>query len=199
MSDRPRPEVADGEPYAGDLVAVVDESAHRAGSGLYYVVGAAVVLSPSAVTDDLKALVSTRTNPIHWSREGPAMREAVIEILCTSAVAAVAHWSSTGRRGQLGVRADLLARIVTWAHHEGVDHLVIESSDETINRRDRQTLARHPLGIEGVLGLRYDHRSKAEPLLWLADAVAGCVGDHLMGKGSPGYEKLVAAGVLPPI
>lgn len=41
--------------------------------------------------------------------------------------------------GRLGHRN--AATTLTWACHEGVDHLVIESSDETINRRDRQTPA----------------------------------------------------------
>ena len=199
MTDRPRPEVADGQPFAGDVVAVVDESVHEAGGGVYYVVGAAVVVDPTRVTAELRALIKERSNVVHWAREGPAMRTRVLDVLCESAVAASVQWSATGRRGQIETRARLLTEIATWVYGEGADHLVIESSDTTMNRRDRQTLARHPMATEGGLVFRYDHRSKQEPLLWLADTVASAVGEHLIGKGSGAYERLVEARLLPPL
>ena len=199
VSGRTQPTVADGAPFAGELVAVVDESGHDAGGGVYYVVSAVVVINPAEVTAVLRALVSARLNPIHWAREGPNMRRQVIDVLCETVVAATVRWSPTGRRGQLDLRAELLEQIATWVHGEVVDHLVIEASDERTNIRDRQVLARHPLQSAGGLGYVYDHRSKREPLLWLADAVAGAVGEHLIGKHSAAFERLVAAGVIAPL
>ena len=126
------------------------------------------------------------------------MRSRVVDVLCESAAAVSVEWAPTGRRRQVETRAKLLTEIVTWVHGHGVDHLVIEAGDATMNLQDRRTLARHPLAASG-LGFRYDHRSKQEPLLWLADAVAGAVGEHLIGKGSGPYERLIAAGLLGPL
>lgn len=197
MTDRVQPEVADGQPFAGDLVAVVDESAHDAGGGVYYVVGAAVVLEPAAVTVQLHSLIAERKRVVHWASEGPAMRTRLLDVLCEVAVAATVQWAPAGRRGQIGKRSELLTEIATWANGEGVEHLVIEAGDNRTNVEDRRTLARHPLALGEGLGFRYDHRSKQEPLLWLADAVAGVVGEHLIGKGSEPYRRLVAADLLP--
>ncbi len=199
MSGRRIHSLADGQPIVGDLVGLVDESGHEARGGVYYVVGAAVVVQPAEVAGLLQALVAERTNVVHWAREGPAMRQRLLDLMCDSVAAARVLWSATGRTGQVVARAQLLTGIATWANGEGVEHLIIESSDERMNLRDRQTLAQHPLSDQGGLGSVYDHRSKNEPLLWIADAVAGAFGEHLIGKGSTAFEQLVRAGVLPPM
>ena len=120
----------------------------------------------------------------------------MLTLMVGSIVGATVQWSSAGRRGQMNARGEMLSVIATWAHAEGVDHLVIEAGDEAINLRDRQVLARHPLQEGGGLRFHYDHRSKSEPLLWIADALAGAVGEHLIGKNSAAYDRLVTAGVV---
>jgi hypothetical protein len=199
MTEREGPRVADGEPFVGQLVGVLDESAHQAAAGVYYVVGVAVVLNATDVTGKVRSLIEHRTNPIHWMREGPAMRSRIVELLGEVVVGATIRWSSVGRRGQLSLRSDLLGSVARWAAAEGVDHLVIESADDAINMRDRQTLGRLLRDNVDMRSFHYDHRSKAEPLLWLADALAGAVGDHLIGKDSAAYERLVELGVISPV
>jgi hypothetical protein len=76
---------------------------------------------------------------------------------------------------------------------------MIESGDESINLRDRQVLARLARDRGEPFGFQHDHRSKAEPLLWLADALAGAVGEHLAAKSSSAYERLVELGLIEPV
>jgi hypothetical protein len=199
VTDRVGPEVADGEPLAGEIVGVVDESAHQAAGGVYYVVGAAVVLQATDAVDRLRALVAHRSNAIHWSREGPEMRDRLIGVLADVVVSAKVRWAPAGRRGQLALRSELLSSIAVWADGEGIDHLMIESGDESINLRDRQVLARLARHRCEPFGFQYDHRTKAEPLLWLADALAGAVGEHLAAKNSSAYERLVELGLIEPV
>jgi len=54
--------------------------------------------------------------------------------------------------------------------------------------------ASHPEA--GGVPFVYDWRSKAEPLLWIADAIAGAVGEHVSGKDDQWFARLDAAGVI---
>jgi len=48
----------------------------------------------------------------------------------------------------------------------------------------------------GGAPFRYDWRSKAEPLLWIADAACGIAADHLLGRRPENYERLHALGLI---
>jgi hypothetical protein len=43
---------------------------------------------------------------------------------------------------------------------------------------------------------RYDWRSKSERVLWLADAIAGAAGEHLVGKDDTWWQLLHDLGVV---
>ena len=64
-----------------------------------------------------------------------------------------------------------------------------------MNQRD-QSVILDSFRDEGWAPFRYDWRSKAERLLWTADAVSGIVAAHLLGKGSEHYDRLNAGGLL---
>ena len=51
-------------------------------------------------------------------------------------------------------------------------------------------------GNDGGVPFRYDWRSKAEPLLWIADATSGIVAAHLLGQRSNHYDRLSAGGLI---
>ncbi len=196
MTDRIIPAVADGKPIEGDLVAVIDESSpQNAAGGVTYVVAIAALFDPARALARLNGLFAAdRRRPFHWEREGVVARTRMIEIAAEVGVVATAHYSHVGRRGQASARRVMLAEMVRDAASEGVDHLVIEASDAATVGRDRAVLLQTFESTGGV-PFRYDWRSKSERLLWLADAIAGAVGEYLVGKEAVWWEKLNDFGV----
>lgn len=197
MTDRIIPDVADGSPINGDLVAVIDESspANTAG-GITYVVAIAALFEPARAVSELNQLFSTdRRRPFHWEREGTVARTRIIEIAAQLGVVATAHYAHVGRRGQARARQAMFRRIVIDAASEGVDHLVIEASDAATVGRDRLALLQ-TFEPAGGVPFTYDWRSKSERLLWPADAIAGAVGEYLVGKDPIWWEMLNDLGIV---
>jgi aspartate oxidase len=197
VADRIRPEVADGAPIEGDLVAVIDESSpQNTAGGVTYVVAIAALFDPHRALASLGALFTAdRRRRFHWEREGTIARTRIIEIAAEIGVVATAHYAHVGRRGQSRARQGMLAEMVRDAAADGVDHLVIEASDAATVGRDRVTLLRTFEGTGGV-PFRYDWRSKSERVLWLADAIAGAAGEHLVGKDDTWWQLLHDLGVV---
>lgn len=187
------PAVADGHPIHGDLLAVLDESTPaNSGGGVAYVVTTAAVFQPNEVKLDLGSMFPpNRKRPFHWAQEGIEARSRILEIVATSGIIAVAYYAHVGRRQQVPARRAMLSRAAEWVHGEGVEHLILEASDNTTISRDQATLL-DAFRESGGVPFRYDWRSKSESLLWLADAIAGAVGEHVIGKDDWWYEQLVA-------
>jgi len=78
---------------------------------------------------------------------------------------------------------------------DGVAHLTIESRGEREDGRDRGVLLDTFRGTGGV-PFSYDWRTKAEPVLWIADAIAGACRAHLSGGSPDWHDRLVATGVI---
>jgi hypothetical protein len=197
VTDRIIPNVADGSPINGDLVAVIDESspANTAG-GITYVVAIAALFELARAVSELNQLFSTdRRRPFHWEREGTVARTRIIEIAAQLGVVATAHYAHVGRRGQARARQAMFRRIVIDAASEGVDHLVIEASDAATVGRDRLALLQ-TFEPAGGVPFTYDWRSKSERLLWPADAIAGAVGEYLVGKDPIWWEMLNDLGIV---
>jgi hypothetical protein len=72
-----------------------------------------------------------------------------------------------------------------WAVTEGAGHVIIESGDAATDGRDKATLLDTHRNDGGV-PFTYTWATKAEPLLWLADAIAGAVGEHSSARTPPG-------------
>jgi len=188
----------DGAPFVGDIIAVVDESGAPSGGAVGFVLAAAVVFAPIA---DIELALTTavfttgRKRPFHWLHEGVEKRSAVIEIVCEHGMAMHVRYRWCGRKGQASARRDLLATTSELLTNEGVTHLAIEHGDHSTNQRDHRTLLdRHQL--KGGVPFEYDWRSKAQPVMWLGDAVAGAVSEHLTNKASMWYERLNSTGLL---
>ena len=197
MNDRIQPEVADGEPSGGDLGAVVDESSpQNAAGGVSYVVAVAAMFDPTSVLGALDGLFTAdRQRPFHWEREGLVARERIIEIASEAEVVATAYYSHVARRGQKHARTEMIGRIARRAADDGVDHLIIEASDQATIGRDQHAILQTFDGVGGA-PYSYDWRSKSERLLWIADAIAGAASEFVTASDSTWADKLVAAGVL---
>ena len=164
--------------------------------GVAYVVAAAALLSHADVAIELAGLFTAeRKNPFHWSREGTEARNRMIHTIIGTAVVSIAHCKQVGRSGQMPARRTMIEMTSDWAHGEGATHLIIESGDHVTNSRDQSTLLDHHRDRGGV-PFAYDWRTKQEPLLWVADALAGAVGEWVIGKSSACYDRLVDAGAI---
>ena len=74
-------------------------------------------------------------------------------------------------------------------HSEGVGHLVIESRGQREDGRDRSVIL-NCFRERTAATFSYDWRTKAEPLLWYPDALAGVVREHLTDGQSAGFSFL---------
>lgn len=179
------------------LVVVIDESSpHHSAGGVAYVVAAAALLAPAGLADQLRAVIGVdRSRAFHWTKEGPEARRSIIDLAIESGVVAQVICAHVGRRGQLAARRRMIAELSIWAEHEGATLLLIESGDAATDGRDKATLLDTHRESGGV-PFHYEWRSKSEPLLWIADAIAGAVGEHVVGKDSSWFERLEEGKVL---
>lgn len=187
--------LSDGQPIHGDVLAVIDESSPVAGAGVYYVVTAAVVFDPSNIRHCVSGVVGERTSPFHYRREGPEAIERMATLLENMELMASVLWRPVARRGQVVARRDLLAAHARRLAHDGVTHVIIESGDETSDQRDQEILL-DTFATEGGVPFRYDWRSKAEPLLWIADAICGVTAEHLLEGDHTIFDRLANAGII---
>jgi len=167
------------------VIALVDEVAPEDKSGIYYVVTAAVLLLEEADARGVlsELLPAGRQRPFHWHTEGRTTREAMMG--CIDRLGVVAHVCvhyPTGRRRQEAARTAAFEELLPVLIGDGVDHLVIESRAMAQDGRDKQAILEILRRAESPSALTYEWRGKAEPLLWIADAIAGSVRDHLLGE-----------------
>lgn len=122
------------------------------------------------------------------------MRDRMLDQIRELGAVAVVRARPSGRRGQVGARAELLPTILAAVVAEGISHLVIESRGSREDGRDRGVIldSFHATDVP----FTYDWRTKAEPLLWMADAAAGSCRQLIEGGDSNSYDRLVNERVL---
>lgn len=199
MNQRSTPTgLADGEPFAGELVAFIDETSPQMGAGIYYVLTSAVTLDVASITVELDSLfvdTPNRTRGFHWHQEGPAARQRMIDIVIRNGVIARSRHRSVARNKQIPARLDLLCALADDLDTEGIDHLVIESGDTVTNNKDKTALLTH-FEPRGGIPFAYDWRSKNERLLWVPDAINGALHAHYTAGDPSWFKQLSDAGVL---
>ena len=190
--------LADDQPFAGELVALIDETSPQMGPGIYYVLTSAVTLDVGAITVELDLLFSdtpNRKRRFHWHKEGPAARQRIIDIVTRNGVIAQSRHRSVARNKQIPARLDLLCALADDLVTEGIDHLVIESGDNVTNNKDKTALLTH-FEHRGGIPFAYDWRSKNEKLLWIPDAINGALHAHYTSGDPTWFQQLCDAGVL---
>ena len=186
------PVPADGQPIPEGMVAVVDETVAELQGGVTYVLAAVTFADAQAARQDIRVLTAGRTRSFHWHREGPSTREAAIERLEAHAVATRTLAGRAGRQAQTGARAKLMSELVTDLADAGVGHVIIESRGPREDGRDRSVILDN-FRERATGAFTYDWRTKAEPLLWYADALAGLAREHLTQGQSEGLSRLQRA------
>lgn len=137
-----------------------------------YVVVAAVVdpAELTAIRRELRGLLLPGQSALHFKAERDGRRRQLLAAISGLPVEASVYVCPTkdhvvGRRSCLQALArDLVS--------EGAERLVLELSEGDL-AADRRTLFEACRDGSGDIGLRYDHlTAHAEPMLWVADAVA---------------------------
>lgn len=167
---------------------VIDESGDDLGRSHRYVIGAGVLLPVAGQVDHVRSrldgllsLTAKRSRPFHWLKEGPVMRTAIVELIGELDLQVYAVLGSAPSRHDIElVREECLRELFRSVQHHEVERVVIESRERSArvvgqNRRDYGTLieARHAGELRP--SVHYEWVPKEEPLVWLADAVAGAV------------------------
>ena len=141
---------------------------------------AAAVSSRSGLPEtrsQLRRLLLPGQERLHFTKEADGRRRSILTKLQTLDLEVVTI-TAAGELPDLQAREACLREAVRYCATASVDRLTIET-DESTQRFDRQVLfnEQHRTHPE----LTYCHRrSKEEPMLWVADAVAWC-----WGKGKP--------------
>ena len=123
------------------------------------------------------------------------MRTSILDLIEEHGVVAHVRVRATARRRQVATRAQLLAEVSRLLVSDGVGHVVIESQGPREDGRDRASLL-DAFNQSGGVPFTYDWRTKAEPLLWIADAVGGACREHLIGQNSEPFQRLQSMGAL---
>lgn len=181
------------------MIAVMDETTPADRSGLYYVVSVAVLLDEGATKDALAdVLPKGRVRPFHWISEGVAARGRMLDLIeaCGVVSHVLVHYP-TGRRRQEEARRAAIRELVPLAVNEGARELVIESRATTADARDRQTMIEVVRALPASLSYRWE--PKAEPLLWIADAVCGVVKEYLLAEDPHSFERLSESKAIGPL
>jgi len=167
---------------------VIDESGDDLGDSHRYVIGAGVLLPAAGELDEVRSnierlltLTPNRSRPFHWLNEGPVLRSAIIVMIGHLDLQVYAVIGSTPARHAIElVREECLREVFRSVREHEVERIVIESRERSTrvvgqNRRDFGTLidARHAGDLSPSVA--YEWVPKDEPLVWLADAVAGAV------------------------
>lgn len=149
----------------------LDESKHRR-----YIVAVAVVPAAqvSATRKAVQALAMPGQARVHFQTESAARRRVILAALVVRGVRVRIYDAGSRGGGEAPARRSCLAAVVEDAAATGAHMLVLELDDSWLQWDNGQLLELRR-AAECVDHLRYEHhRSSAEPLLWIADAVAWC-------------------------
>ena len=187
------------------MLALVDESVQFAHGPAHYVVAAATIVDdPANAREVLRTRLfedPNRTRPFHWATEGARIRLAMLRCLTELNVtihAGIHH--PTGERDQEHARALLLTDVLLpQLLDAGVTDLLIESRDNHPGSigpqdiRDLQTIRNYLRPWRGTP--TFSWAGKDEPLLWVADAVAGIIREHADHTNTTWFQQLRNAGI----
>ena len=156
----------------------------------------ALALIDDAVAEECREVMRAAKLPaqrkLHFHSEGQRRRrELVARVAELEAVHLVAVRAAVAEHSERRRRMCLKAVLLELEHKFGVDQVALEARERKQNERDLGLLAQLRSGRAIGSALRMYHpRGPGEPLLWVADVVAGAVTAHLQGE--PEYFETLA-------
>lgn len=180
------------------VLAAIDESTPTDSGGHVHdiLTASLIVAEPSTVQARLTTLLD-RQRIFHWSTDrGPVVRQKMIQFLLDQDVRShVGVHFPTHVREQERARARLPTEVVLPAILDaGASEFWIESRARDQDSVDK-VVVRNWLR-ERRVRLSYAWYPKAEPLLWIADAVAGAVADQRLERDTRWFDQLHDADLL---
>jgi hypothetical protein len=169
-----------GPPPSTPPLAFADESFQEGPSAGCYVLAAAVLEQEAweSAREVMRNLLgSRRTTKLHWHEmDRLQQKDAAHRVAGIAALHVVALGTPVPRRRQERARAACLTALVSALHGFGVCHLLLEARTTELNRRDITTAQGARFALPPGSDFRIDHvPGPTEPLLWVADIVAGTV------------------------
>lgn len=190
----------------GQRNAYVDESFRGSDDGGIYVLAAAVI---DDAHDDVRAVMCAlrrrrRTGMSHWTEMDRKQRRHALSVVAgIDGLHVVTVGAPVPCRRQERARARCLAALVLESHGYGVTVMTMEARTRTLDRRDTEAVTGVRRSLPRDTQFRIEHtRGADEPLLWIADTVAGTVRAHHEGSSTDRhilnarlYELKVATGL----
>jgi hypothetical protein len=174
------------------MTAYVDESLRLTGAGLYLVT-AAVVINDQAeqARHRLRKVLTGRQDRFHWNDAGERQRGRMLETIVAIGPVVMAYACSPLPTRQDRARG-LCVRSLVWDLQElDVRHVTFESRQDRNDRKDADTIERARRARAASPELTYAFsRPRAEPLLWVADALAGAISAHVADANSAYLDRL---------
>ncbi len=159
------------------MTAFVDESLRQGPNGLYVIAAVVVTLDFDAARDAARSMLLRGQHRFHWRDENDRRRRLMIDRISELGVGCRAYvCRPVAVRREPRARALCLNGLLWDLWQDDVVELVIESRQEHNDRRDRRTIVGAQRAQRAHPDLSYRFAwPEVEPLLWLADAVAGAV------------------------
>ncbi|MFT4296983.1 MAG: hypothetical protein QM582_16385 [Micropruina sp.] len=177
------------------LHAWVDESTRRRASGTSVYVLAATICGTEQADEarrSVRALRLPELRFLHWHEEDRGRRLQIATVISgLEALHTVVVGAPVEAAGPERARSRCLARLATELAGIGVEHMLIEGRTALQNRRDVATIT--DLRSHGAVPkpLTVDFAGKSDdPMLWIADIVAGAVGASLTGTDAEPLDAL---------
>lgn len=156
-----------------------DESFDEVGGAGFYIVAAAII--DDGVRDQVRyemtRLRGARRGPgkLHWTEMDDRQRkDAVATVGSLGGLHVVAVGTPVPLRRQERARSKVVHELVRELRGFGVDHLFMEAREAELNRRDVRTVGQARRFLPPGATFRVTHvHGRDEPLLWVADVVAG--------------------------
>jgi len=189
--------------------AFVDESfrARSDGTGVYLF--AAVTVAPEQeeeIRDRLRRALPGRMERFHWREDRDPVRERGLAVMRAAELVGLSVYRlDVPRTASERARQHAMWNLVEIMRSRDVHDLVFEARERSQNKKDERTL--HSISRARVSAnvFRYAFaRPLEEPLLWLADYLAGAIGEQLRDGGNGRFleslpDELLDRHELPPL
>ena len=139
----------------------------------------------AAVRQALAHLVLGSTRRLHWRNENARRRSEICSVIAASDVRSETWWLAMPTANkQERARRLLLERALFSLSQAAVDDVLVETRHAERDLHDAEVIMalRHQGSVDGRMIIHHG-RPGDEPLLWLPDAIAGAVGESLLGHG----------------
>ena len=175
------------------MIAYVDESLRHSTDKRLYLVAAAVIVPGDldSARDSVRNVLLPRQPRFHWRDESEPQRDRMLKIIEGVAPRGLIYSCRPAPRRQDRARSLCLASMLWDFRQIGVTEVVFESRESHNDRKDARTIGHAQRAQRGPDGLSYSFlRPLDEPLLWIADALAGASSSHIAGEEGRYLEAL---------